>query len=205
MRSLEIAQVIGIASFITTVTALTLNILWSRRNRREASIRDRASFNAGFRKWADAVLAAMSAALHHWQQGEPITTELLGELSALIHQGRLFLLNEWRAQDQHSLEFPGLRPRMLDCIYYTYRFVQMPREGREVSEDWDILFRLQACFVRDAQRVMALDAPESNMEDLRKLLRDPEFLDTSQMHPAILAAYTEIERPSSISKKNGYR
>jgi hypothetical protein len=194
MKSLETAQILGIASSITAIAALTLNTLWNRRNRHDASMRDRRGFNSEFRRWADLVLMAMSKGMHLWRSGEPIPTALLAEFSALLNSGRLFFLNPSQEMNQNSLDFPGLRPRMLDCIFYTYRFIQMPRTGRDVSEDWEILFRLQARFVRDAQRVMALDVPWSTMEDLRTLLASKDFLDTSATHPAIVAAYGEIER-----------
>ncbi len=194
MKSLETAQIVGIASVMLAATALALNLLWNRRSRREASIRDRRSFNAEFRRWADLVVTAMSLALHQWQRNEPITTELLAEVSALLNRGRLFFLNPNQEHNRSSLEFPGLRPRMLDCIYFTYRFLQLPRDGRDLSADWDTLFRLQARFVRDSQTVMALETPRATMEDLDVLLRSPEFLNTKQNDPAIVAAIAEINR-----------
>src|SRR5665213_3041752 len=134
MKSLETAQIIGIASFISGITALILNNLWNMRARREASIRDRRSFNIGFRSWADRVIMSMSVALHRWCAGEPVSIDLLAELSAEINQGRLFFLNLLPEHDRNSLSFPGLRPRMLDCIYYTYRFIQISPEDRNLQE-----------------------------------------------------------------------
>jgi hypothetical protein len=209
-KLLQTGSVIAAITASTAVMGFFFSLLVDKRNRREskerereASIRDRREYGSEFRNWADAVVSAMTQALHRWVYGGEIDFALIEDLSALLNRGRLFFLNELRSPDEEDLEFPGVRPRMLDCIYYTYRFIQLDRSARNLSEDWHILFRLQARFIRDAQRVMSLDSPQSTMEQLIVLLRSPDFLDTSQTHKAVADAKLAVDRSPKDSRWSG--
>lgn len=202
------AVLAGVASAVTAIVALIFtrsadkrNRLEAERNRREASIRDRRVFNSEFRKWADAVITQMSEASHTWAARENISLQLRAELSALLDRGRLFFLNESREHHAGKPGFPGKRPRMLECIFCVYEFIGLSQEGRNLSQDWKILFNLQARFVLDAQKMMALERPESTMTDLLQLLESSDFLDTSQSEPSISIANHEINRLKKLTNK----
>ena len=186
-RAISISVATGLVSAIIAIAAFTFAYWKDRRDRHAASIRDRHQYGSDFRNWADRVIVAMSEAYHAWTARRTIPFELLYTLSALLNQGRLFLLNV-ETDTHENLEFPGYRPRILDCIYYTYRFIQLDPMGRNLVEDKALMFQLQARFVRDCQLFLALSDAEATMESLRELLIDEFFLDTSQTHPAIAAA-----------------
>ena len=186
-------------SLLVAIIALWKGFRDSSVAERENDYRARQQYNAEVRIWAGECTDALSGAVYLAAYGpsdQNLLQQTISALSALLEQGRLFFPNNPLPPLRgHSTKpvHEGERPRILDWLVFALRICATMRPERDPEAE-AVLKRLQAGYTGDVQLVLDPRNPLTKMSDLPRLLRNGEFMDSSQAHPDIVRASEFVQQ-----------